>query len=424
MDWRNAMLHRGRLLVFFISAFVALYGISVIFYGKVVAEDDAYKELEVLMDALDRVNRDYVEVPDMNKVQEGAMRGLIDALDPYSSFLSKEQFAEIEKRKAAPASTGMVISKRSDVIAVVTVSPGSPADEAGVRAGDYLVAIDDESVEDKTVIEVNSMLRGEPESNVKISLFRSSRTEPLELELTRKPDVAIPIESRMLDGNVGLLAIDSLKDSTVEQARLKLKTLISAGAEKVILDLRNCANGTATEATEISNFFLRDELIYYSKNRRDEKVQEVKADPKKFITDLPMVVLINGSTAGGAEIIAGALKDQKRAKIVGERSFGIGSAQRQIQLKSGAIVILTVAKYCTPSGKVIQREDSVRDTGIKPDVQAPDEDKRQDLAVESYYDSQDDEGKYKQLLEKISKIQLDKAVEILSEEQAPLKKAA
>lgn len=418
------MLQRGRLLVFFISAFVALYGISAIFYGKVVAEDDAYKKLEVLMDALDRVNRDYVEVPDMNKVQEGAMRGLIDALDPYSSFLSKEQFAEIEKRKAAPASTGMVISKRSDVIAVITVAPGSPADEAGVRAGDYLVAIDDESVEDRTVIEVNSMLRGEPDSKVKISLFRSSRTKPLEFELTRKPDVVKPIESRMLDGNVGLLAIASLKDSTAEQARIKLKTLISAGAEKVILDLRNCANGTETDATEISNFFLRDELIYYSKNRRDEKVQEVKADPEKFITDLPMVVLINGSTAGGAEIIAGALKDQKRAKIVGERSFGIGSAQRQIQLKSGAIVILTVAKYCTPSGKVIQKEDSVRDTGIKPDVQAPDEDKRQDLAVESYYDSQDDEGKYKQLLEKISKIQLDKAIEILSEEQAPLKKAA
>jgi len=418
------MLHRGRLLVFFISAFVALYGISAIFYGKVVAEDDAYKKLEVLMDALDRVNRDYVEVPDMNKVQEGAMRGLMDALDPYSSFLSKEQFAEIEKRKAAPASTGMVISKRSDVIAVITVAPGSPADEAGVRAGDYLVAIDDESVEDRTVIEVNSMLRGEPDSKVKISLFRSSRTKPLEFELTRKPDVAKPIESRMLDGNVGLLAIASLEDSTAEQARRKLKTLISAGAEKIILDLRNCANGTATDATEISNFFLRDELIYYSKNRRDEKVQEVKADPEKFITDLPMVVLINGSTAGGAEIIAGALKDQKRAKIVGERSFGIGSAQRQIQLKSGAIVILTVAKYCTPSGKVIQKEDSVRDTGIQPDVQAPDEDKRQDLAVESYYDSQDDEGKYKQLLETISKIQLDKAIEILSEEQAPLKKAA
>ena len=418
------MLQRGRLLVFFVSAFVALYGISAIFYGKVVAEDDAYKKLEVLMDALDRVNRDYVEVPDMNKVQEGAMRGLIDALDPYSSFLSKEQFAEIEKRKAAPASTGMIISKRSDVIAVITVAPGSPADEAGVRAGDYLVAVDDESVEDRTVIEVNSMLRGEPDSKVKISLFRSSRTKPLEFELTRKPDVAKPIESRMIDGNVGLLVIASLEDSMAEQARIKLKTLISAGAEKVILDLRNCANGTATEATEISNFFLRDELIYYSKNRRDEKVQEVKADPEKFITDLPMVVLINGSTAGGAEIIAGALKDQKRAKIVGERSFGIGSAQRQIQLKSGAIVILTVAKYCTPSGKVIQMEDSIRDTGIKPDIQAPDEDKRQDLAVESYYDSQDDEGKYKQLLEKISKIQLDKAIEILSEEQAPLKKAA
>jgi carboxyl-terminal processing protease len=418
------MLHRGKLLVFLISTLVALYGISAAFYGRVVAKDDAYKELSVLMDALDKVNRDYVEIPDMNKVQEGAMRGLIDALDPYSSFLTKEQFAEIEKRKSAPASIGMIISKRADVIVVIAAEPGGSADEAGVRVGDYLVAIDGTDVEDKTVIEVDSMLRGAPDSKVKISLFRSSRTKPLELELTRKLDVPKPVESRMLDGHVGFLSLSSLKDATVDQTKLKLKTLISGGAEKIILDLRNCADGTAKEGSEISNFFLSKGIIYYSKNRQGEKVQEIKADPAKFITDLPMVVLINGSTAGGAEIIAGALKDQKRAQIVGERSFGIGSAQKQIQLKSGAVIILTVAKYYTPGGDVIQNEDRVREAGIKPDIQAPDEDKRQDLAVESYYDSQDDAGKYKQLLDKISKIQLDKALEILSKEQVPLKKAA
>jgi carboxyl-terminal processing protease len=418
------MLQRGKLLVFFVSTLVALYGISAYFYGNVVAEDDTYKRLAVLMDALDKINRDYVEAPDMNKVQEGAMRGLIDALDPYSSFLTKEQFAEIEKRKAAPASIGVIISKRADVIAVIAVEPGGPADEAGVRAGDYLVAIDGTDVEDKTVIEANSMLRGEPGTKVKISLFRSSRTKPLEFELGRKLDVPRPVESRMLDGKVGLLTVSSLQESIVDQTRLKLKTILSAGAEKIVLDLRDCADGSAKDGSQIANFFLRDGLIYYSKNRQGEKVQEVKADPAKFITDVPMAVLINGSTAGGAEIIAGALMDQKRAQIVGERSFGIGSAQKQIQLKSGAVIILTVAKYYTPSGEVIQNEDSVRETGIKPDVQAPDEEKRQDLAVESYYDSQDDAGKYRQLLEKISKIQLDKALEILSKEQVPLKKAA
>lgn len=418
------MLHRGKLLVFFVSALVALYGISAAFYGRVVAKDDAYKELSVLMDALDKINRDYVEAPDMNKVQEGAMRGLIDALDPFSSFLPKEQFAEIEKRKAAPASAGMIISKRSDVIAVIALEPGGPAEEAGVRAGDYLVAIDDTSVEDKTVVEVSSMLRGDTGSKVKISLFRSSRTKPLDFELTRKLDAPRPVESQMLDGNVGLLSITSLREPTAEQARLKLKTLVSAGAENLILDLRNCADGTAADGSEIANFFLRDGLIFYSKNRQGERVQEAKADPAKFVTDLPMAVLSNGSTAGGAEIIAGALKDQKRAQIVGERSFGIGSAQKQIQLKSGAVITLTVAKYYTPNGNVIQAEDSGRATGIQPDILAPDEDMRQDLAVESYYDSQDDVGKYKQLLEKISKIQLDKALEILSREQVPLKKAA
>jgi carboxyl-terminal processing protease len=424
VDWRKAMLHRGKLLVFLVSAFVALYGISAAFYGKVIAKDEAYKELDVLMDVLDKVNRDYVEIPDMNKVQEGAMRGLINALDPYSSFLSKAQFAEVEKRKAAPAGIGMIISKRTDVICVVALEPGEPAEEAGMRAGDYIVAIEGTSVEDKTVVEAESMLRGEAGSKVKLSVFRSSRTKPLEFELTRKVDSPIPVESHMLSGNVGLLDVASLRGSSVEQARVKLKTLISAGAEKLILDLRNCADGSAANGGEIANFFLRDGLIYYSKNRQGEKTLEVKADPEKFVTDLPLVVLINGSTAGGAEIIAGAIRDQKRAQIVGERSFGVGSSQKQIQLKSGGVIILTVAKYCTPSGEVIQEEDSVRDTGIKPNIQSPDEDRRQDLAVESYYDSQDDAIKYKQLLEKISKIQLDKALEILSKEQVPLKKAA
>jgi carboxyl-terminal processing protease len=418
------MLHRGKLLVFFGSALVVLYGVSAAFYGKVVAKDEAYKELSVFMDALDKVNRDYVEVPDMNKVQEGAMRGLIEALDPYSSVLSKEQFAEIEKRRAAPASAGMTISKRADVICVISTARNGAADEVGVRSGDYLVAIDGTSVEDKTVLEVDSLLRGEAGSKIKISVFRSSRTKPLDFELTRKVDTPGPVVSQMLDGNVGLVDISSLRDSTVEQARVKLKTLISAGAEKIILDLRDCADGTAANGSEVANFFLREGLIFYSQNRQGEKIQEVKADPDKFITDLPMVVIINGSTAGGAEITAGALKDQKRARIVGERSFGVGSAQKQIQLKSGATIILSVAKYYTPNGKIIQEEESIRDTGIKPDILAPDEDRRQDLMVESYYDNQDDAGKYRQLVEMINKIQIEKALEILSKEQVPLKKAA
>jgi carboxyl-terminal processing protease len=357
----------------------------------------------------------------MSRVQEGAMRGLIDALDPYCSFLSKEQYDALQKRKSnGEAGIGIILSKRSDVVYVVSCERDGPADKAGIRPGDYLIAVDGQLVEDKSILEVDSLLRGAPESKVKVTILRNMRTKPFDLEMILKNRSAVPVSHRMLEGNVGLLAVSSLAD--VEQAKLKLKTLISAGAEKLILDLRDCADGAPSDGADLANYFLRTGLIYYSQNRQGERTQVVEASPEKHITDLPLVVLIDGSTAGAAEIAAGALKDRKRATLTGEKSFGVGSAQKTIQLKSGAVLVLSTGKYCTPSGKIIQDE-SMRNAGILPDVQVPDDEKRQDLAVESYYDEQDD-VKYRQLREKIDKIQLDKALQILVEEKVPLKKAA
>jgi carboxyl-terminal processing protease len=242
------------------------------------------------------------------------------------------------------------------------------------------------------------------------------------VDLTLKIPVA-PVASKMLDEKVGLITVSSLANPSVEQAKIKLKTLISAGAQKLILDLRDCADGTPSDGANLANFFLSSGVIHFSQNRKGEKIQIVEANPEKFITKLPMAVLIDGATAGAAEITAGALQDRKRATIVGEKSFGIGSSQKTIQLKSGAILILSTAKFCTPNGKVIQQDDSPRSTGIMPDTKAPNDDQRQELAVESYYIDQDD-AKYKQIQEKIEKIQLNKALEILSEESESNKKAA
>jgi carboxyl-terminal processing protease len=419
------MLHKGKLSIFFCTLVIALYGISAAFYGKVVARDEAYKELSVFMDVLKKINTEYVETPDMAKVQEGAMRGLMDALDPYSSYLSKESIQEMEKRKAAGnAGVGLVISKRGDVVYVISVQHNGPADAAGLRPGDYLMTVDGAATEDKNLLEVESMLRGAPDSTVKVTVFRSARTKPAEFELSRKPDAPTPLNTQILSGGVGLLDVSSLAAGTLDQARVKLKTLISAGAQKLILDLRDCSDGEIADGAELANFFLRSGLIAYTQNREGTKLREFKSEPEKFITDLPMVVLINGSTAGAAELAAGALKDRKRATVVGEKSFGLGSIQKQILLKGGATLILTTAKYYTPSGKLIQDE-TTRNAGIKPDVQAPDDDRRQDLLVDAYFDDQqDDNAKYKQLLQKIEKDQLDKAIEVLSKEHATEKRAA
>ncbi len=419
------MLQKGKLLVFFCTLLIALYGISAAFYGKVVARDEAYKELSVFMDVLKKINTEYVETPDMSKVQEGAMRGLMEALDPYSSYLSKESLQEIEKRKAAGnAGVGMVLSKRGDVVYVVSIQPDGPADVVGLRAGDYLMSIDGASIEDKNLVEVDSILRGAPGSTVKITVFRSARTKPADYQLTRKADVPPPLATQILSGEVGLLDVSSLSGGTIDLVRVKLKTLISAGARRIVLDLRDCSDGEIADGAELANLFLRTGMLAYTQNREGAKLREFQAEPEKFITDLPMVVLINSSTAGAAELTTGALQDHKRALVVGEKSFGLGSIQKQITLKSGATLILTIAKYYTPNGKLIQDE-TVRNAGIKPNVQAPDDDHRQDLLVDAYYDEQqDDNVKYKQLLAKIRKEQLDKALEVLSRNQVPEKKAA
>jgi carboxyl-terminal processing protease len=419
------MFHKGKLLVFLGSFLIVLYGMSALFYGKVVAKDEGYKELRVFIEVLNKVKDDYVEAPNMSKVQEGAMRGLIDALDPYCSFLSKEQYEAIQKNKInANAGVGIVLSKRSDVIYVVSCEHDGSAAEAGIRPGDYLISVDGQNVEDKSILEADSLLHGAPGSKLKLTIFRASRTKTLDFELPVKPEAANSVTSKILDGNVGFVGVSSLAGSSVEQVKVKLKTLISAGVQKILLDLRDCADGEADSGADLANFFLQDGLIYFSRNRQGERVHAVEAKTEKFITDLPVVVLIDSSTAGAAEIAAGALKDLKRATIAGEKSFGVGSAQKTIQMKSGAVLILSTAKYCTPSGKVIQDE-TVRNAGIAPDVVVPDEDKRQDLMVESYYDDQEDDvAKYRQFQEKIDKIQIDKALELLSKQKAPAKRAA
>jgi carboxyl-terminal processing protease len=417
------MFHKGKLAVFVCSTLVVLYGVSAAFYGKVVAKDEAYKELAVFIDALKKINDDYVQLPDLGKVQEGALRGLIESLDPYSSFLSREQVEAVEKRKASgKAGVGVVLSKRNELIYVVSLQRGSGADEAGVRPGDFIIAVDGTGIENASLPEAESLLRGTDGSKVKLTLFRNSRTKPVEVEATRKPDNAAPaVTSRLLDGGVGLLEVGSLAEPGIEQVRVKARTLISAGAQKLLVDLRGCADGTPAEGAELANMFVSSGLLYYTQNRSGQRVEEIRAKPDRFVSDLPLAVMINGSSAGAAEVAAGALKDAHRATLVGEKSFGIGSSQRSFALRSGGLLILSTAKVFTPSGKMIQDENP-RHAGIKPDVQAPDDDRHQDLLVESYYDEADDTAKYRSLRDKIAKEQLDRALELLG--KAALKKAA
>ena len=380
------MSNKAKILIFVVSFVILLYGASAAFFAR-----EAYKELAIFMDVIQRIRDEYVEVPDMDKVHDGAMRGLFDALDPYSTFLTREQLEELEKRSAAgSAGAGMVISKRSDVVLVVSVEAQGAADKANLRPGDYLLSVNGEEVHNKSLLEVNNILHGAPGTIVKLAVFRESQSRPQDIELTLQEPAPVQVTSRILDGNIGYLKIASLNNASVEQAKVNLKTLISAGADKILLDLRNCAEGDPAGGAEVANFFLKEGVIYFSQDRNGEKLDVVTASPEKFLTDLPTALLLNRSTAGAAEIIAGALKDHNRARIIGEKTFGVGSSQKTIKLKSGAALILSTAKYCTPNGNIIQAE-TARSAGIEPDFESPDTGKRQDLAVESYYDYDEDD---------------------------------
>jgi carboxyl-terminal processing protease len=419
----RAVSGKAKILIFAISFIILLYGASAAFFAK-----EAYKELGIFMEALRKINDEYVEVPDMNKVHEGALRGLFDALDPYSAFLTREQFAGLEKRSATDsAGADMVVSRRSDVIYVVSVQAQGAADNAGIRPGDYLLSVNGEEIGKKNLLEVNHLLRGTPGTIVRLSVFRGSQTVPQDIEITLQEPAQVKVTSKILDGNIGYLQIASLTGASVEQAKVGLKTLVSAGVGRILLDLRNCAEGEPAQGAEVANFFLKEGVVYFSQDRNGEKLDVVTASPEKFVTDLPAALLINGSTAGAAEIIAGALKDHNRARLVGEKTFGAGSSQKTIKLKSGAAMIISTAKYCTPNGNIIQAEAADK-AGIEPDFESPDASTRQDLAVESYYDyDEGDDNKYRKVLEKIRQIQLDKAIEVLSGAEnpaEPLKKAA
>lgn len=418
------MLHKGKAVVFLFSALVILYGISAAFFGNVIAGgNQAYPAINVFMEALKNVSDYYVETPDMSKVQQGAMRGLIEALDPYSTFLTKSEVEALDSRKVDTAEVGMVLSKRANVICVVSTEHGGPAEQAGMRPGDYLTSIDAVNVEDSSLIQAESLLHGAPGTAVKVTVFRGAQTKPIEIQMTRRKAEPV-VSSRMLDGQIGVLEFSSLSAPVVEQIRVKLKTLVSAGAQKLLLDVRDCATGDPADGAELANFFLKTGVIYTSKSRTGETVQEVKANPDKFITDVPMVVLINGSTAGAAEIAAGALKGNGRAPIVGEKSFGMASTQKRIPLKSGAVLILSTAKFYTPDGKMIENDETLRDTGIAPDLESPSADRLQDLLVDSYFNGNEDAAKYKQLHEKVDQEQFDKAVDVLKRGLQAAKKDA
>jgi carboxyl-terminal processing protease len=336
-------------------------------------QDGAYNQINVYSEVLRHIQTDYVVDPNIGSVTNGALRGLLESLDADSSYLTPEEYKVYKVDKGGRAQVGINVSKRFGYATVVSVVPGSPADKANLNDGDIIEAIGVQDTRDLSLAMIRRLLEGQPGSELTISVVRPRKTVPDKLTMTRTL-VTYPAVAETMYENSSILYLkpDVLDHEHVQQLEQKLKGMQKAGNKKILLDLRDVAGGDMPEAIRLANFLLPSGTIATLEGQKVEK-QTFSVDPSKTINaTAPVVVLVNRGTAGPAELVAAALLDNKRAQLVGERTFGEGAQQKTFELPDGAAVILTVAKYESPSGKKLQ------DDAVTPDVlvasNIPDED--------------------------------------------------
>jgi carboxyl-terminal processing protease len=326
-------------------------------------QDGAYRQINVYSEVLRHIQTDYVEEPNIPTVTNGALRGLLESLDSDSSYLTPEDYKAFKEDKGGKAQVGINVSKRWGYATVVSVVPGSPADKANLNDGDIIEAVGTQDTRDMSLAMIRLMLEGTPGSELSLSVVRPRKATPEKVTMTRSITVMPPVGETMYE-NSSILYLKPLvlDHEHVQQVESKLKGMQKAGNKKILLDLRDVAAGENAEAIRLTNFLLKSGTIATLEGQKVEK-QTFAADSSKAInTTSPVVVLVNRGTAGPAEIVAAALMDNHRADLVGEKTFGEGSQQKTFELPDGAALILSVAKYESPSGKKLE------DEGVTPGV--------------------------------------------------------
>jgi carboxyl-terminal processing protease len=357
------MSKRIRVALITVSCFLVFY----VVLGGLLGQNDSssektYQDLGVYSEVLSRVKSDYVTEPDLSKVTGGAIRGLLEALDPYSTYFSPQEYQDyLRQPDPGPANVGTFLAKRMGYATVVSVLPGSPAEKAGVKAGDLIDRVENTATRELSVVQIQRLLAGPPGSTVTLTLVREARGEPQKFPITRAVLTYPPLVARMTENTVGYLRVASFNKGKAAEISAKFGELIASGADKIVLDLRNCAGGETQEAVDTASLFLEKGLVGYLLGQRYPR-QELPAKPPHDVCKLPMVVLINQSTAGPAELLASAILGNKRGDAIGARSFGVGVFQKLIPLDDGSALLLSVAKYYGPDGKAIQ------DEGVTPNV--------------------------------------------------------
>lgn len=325
-----------------------------------------FEDLRTFTEIFGRIKHDYVESVSDKKLLEDAVRGMLSGLDPHSAYLAADEYQELKEGTTGQfGGLGIEVTMENGFVKVVSPIDDTPAQKAGIKAGDLIVRLDDKPVKGMSLADAVKTMRGEPGSKILLTVVREGEETPLKISIARDIIKVKSVKNRLLEKNYGYVRISSFQSGTgdnLKEALTALKNENKASLKGLVLDLRNNPGGVLNAAVEVSDAFIKSGLIVYTEGRIENSQMRFSAAPDDLLNDAPIVVLINAGSASASEIVAGALQDQKRAIIMGEKSFGKGSVQTILPTSNGAAVKLTTARYFTPSGRSIQAE------GIEPDI--------------------------------------------------------
>ena len=341
-----------------------------------------YQKIDLFSEVLNKINNEYVEEIDQSEVMDAAIDGVLQSLDPYSSYMSPEMLSNMQTETSGKfGGLGIEVGMEAGVVKVISPIDNTPASKAGLKAGDYIVKINDEQVQGKSLSEAVDLMRGEVGSDIEITVRRKGVKKALIFNITREIIKIQSVKSEILENSVGYLRLNAFNENSSDQIKNQLKVIKkNKNIKSYILDLRNNPGGLLSQAIKISDFFLNEGEIVSTKSRNKSENKKFFARKGDVIDGKTLIVLINYGSASASEIVAGALKDHKRAIVLGEQSYGKGSVQSIIPLKNKGAIRLTISKYYLPSGK------SISEVGVVPDIEIGEE--TDDFKINSESDNQ------------------------------------
>ena len=350
---------------------IIIFFLSIVFLTTKAfsSEKDIYKKIDLFGEVLDKINEEYVDEIDQSESMDSAINGLLQSLDPYSAYMSPEIFNEMQTETSGKfGGLGIEVSMESGVVKVISPIDDTPASRAGIKAGDYIVKINDVQVQGKTLSEAVDLMRGPVGTGIEITIRRRGEKKALTFNIVREIIQIKSVKSDLLKKDIGYIRLTSFNENSANQIKKEIEKFEkNKNVKSYILDLRNNPGGLLSQAIKITDFFLDNGEIVSTKSRKMSENRKWFAKQGDLTNGKTIIVLINYGSASASEIVAGALKDHKRAILLGENSYGKGSVQSIIPLKNDGAIRLTVAKYYLPSGKSISK------VGVSPDIEITEE---------------------------------------------------